>query len=99
MSFVRTDSPEKLWYTACPNANCNKKVTEQHGGAPPPGPLPHPPTPPPGPLPRPPPQVTEQHGGASWRCERCNTEVPNCVRRYVMSATVMDHTGQVRAPR
>jgi len=29
-----------------------------------------------------------------WTCEKCNQEFPNCQRRYVLSLTMSDHTGQ-----
>ena len=62
MSFIKNDDPARLWYTACPTPQCNKKVTES---------------------------------GLGWNCEKCRVQHANCTRRYIMSATMMDHTGQV----
>ena len=28
-----------------------------------------------------------------FQCEKCNIEMPNCQRRYIMSATIVDDTG------
>ena len=63
MSFIKNDDPARLWYTACPTPQCNKKMTEGMPGV--------------------------------WHCEKCHAQHANCTRRYIMSATMMDHTGQV----
>ena len=34
----------------------------------------------------------QQTPDGNWQCERCGTTAPNCVRRYIFSATVIDDT-------
>lgn len=37
-------------------------------------------------------KVVEAFNG-QWSCEKCNREFPNCQRRYMLYASVSDHTG------
>lgn len=39
-------------------------------------------------------KVTENNFSGAWRCEKCNKEIPNCNRRYILSLTMSDSTGQ-----
>ncbi len=29
-----------------------------------------------------------------WHCEKCNRTYPNCIRRYILSISLVDHTGR-----
>jgi replication factor A1 len=31
---------------------------------------------------------------SGWRCEKCNKTYPECKRRFILSLTMNDHTGQ-----
>ena len=32
--------------------------------------------------------------GNDWRCEKCNLSYDHCIRRYILSVTAQDNTGQ-----
>ncbi|RKP31947.1 replication factor-a protein [Metschnikowia bicuspidata] len=36
-----------------------------------------------------------QEGDGSWRCERCNLTYPEPHYRYILNASIVDHTGQI----
>lgn len=36
-----------------------------------------------------------QEGDGSWRCERCNLTYPEPHYRYILSTSIVDHTGQI----
>ncbi|WPK26856.1 hypothetical protein PUMCH_004220 [Australozyma saopauloensis] len=36
-----------------------------------------------------------QEGDGPWRCERCNLTYPEPHYRYILSASIVDHTGQI----
>lgn len=51
-----------MWYEACSNEGCQKKVTE--------------------------------NSDSTWHCEKCGTTLENCRRRYMLSGTFIDESGQ-----
>ena len=59
LNFVRT---EKMWYEACAQDGCQKKVVQNTDG--------------------------------SWHCEKCNSTMQDCERRYITSATFIDDSAQ-----
>lgn len=38
-------------------------------------------------------KVTEASGAGGWMCEKCSQTFPDCDRRYIIRATMCDHTG------
>ncbi|KAJ8599856.1 hypothetical protein CTAYLR_005613 [Chrysophaeum taylorii] len=59
LNFIK---PERMWYEACTNEGCQKKVTQQSDD--------------------------------SWHCEKCQTTLEDCRRRYMVTGTLIDHTAQ-----
>jgi hypothetical protein len=33
--------------------------------------------------------------GNQWHCEKCNEDYPSCSRKFILSLTTADHSGQV----